>query len=96
VPDSAIASLGGGPVAEQTIWFDYGAASPGVEDKELDDLIDAWHRHDDAAIDGLLTRRLTALPFTLGANLADFKAWRVERNLESVPSTPEMSVVGSS
>jgi uncharacterized protein YbaP (TraB family) len=66
LPDDAIASLGSGPLSEQTMWLDYVTSSPDVADKELDDLIDAWHRHDDAALEILLANRLALLPVTFG------------------------------
>ncbi len=96
LPDDAILSLGSGPLSEQTTWLDYVTSSPGVADKELDDLIDAWHRHDDAALEILFIHRLALLPITFGNALTRRNhLWMPALLKQAAEPTPTLVVVGA-
>ena len=96
LPDDAIVSLGSGPLSEQTTWLDYVTSSPGMADKELDDLIDAWHRHDDAALKILLANRLALLPVTFGnAVTRRNQLWMPALLKQFAETIPTLIVVGA-
>jgi uncharacterized protein YbaP (TraB family) len=60
------------------------------------DLIDAWHRHDDAALETLLTNRLALLPVTFGNALTRRNhLWMPALLKQVAEAIPTLIVVGA-